>query len=421
MFLKSIQLKNFRGFSDAELDFETAEGDTSSPLRKTTVLLGNNGTGKSNLLKAIGLILAGRSALAELLGEPDSWIQYRKAFCEISAVLRTQAGEIRSLTLRIDRGASLSDVLDRNKESLRELDLALKHTERSYFVVGYGASRRLSKDRGLRGKGSAFRTLRGQSLATLFSPDAALTSLEAWAMDVDYRDDKKSQAVIRLVLRKFLREISFAKIDKEKGQLLFRTADGLVPLSYLSEGYQNVAAWVGDLLFRITETFGDYSKPLDTRGLLLIDEVDLHLHPLWQRELLVFLERQLPNMQLVATTHSPITAQQAQRGELHFLTRRDQKIRVERFAGDPSELLLHQLVMSDVFGLPSDESKALSDKKSRYESLKNSQNPAERDQAKTLGKELAQLPARLRSNGHAAPDQIALLRQIQRELEVKRQ
>ena len=67
-----------------------------------------------------------------------------------------------------------------------------------------------------------------------------------------------------------------------------------------------VAAWIGDLLYRITETFEDYRAPLEARGLLLVDEIGLHLHPSWQRQLLDYISRKLPNFQRVVTTHSPM-------------------------------------------------------------------------------------------------------------------
>ena len=73
------------------------------------------------------------------------------------------------------------------------------------------------------------------------------------------------------------------RIDRDQRELIFATRDGELPLDQLSEGYQNMAAWCGDLLYRITEVYKDYKSPLSARGLLLIDEIDLHLHPVWQR------------------------------------------------------------------------------------------------------------------------------------------
>ena len=75
---------------------------------------------------------------------------------------------------------------------------------------------------------------------------------------------------------------------------------------------------------------------------LLIDEIALHLHPTWQRELLIFIKKILPNMQLIATTHSPFIAQQAGKGELFTIERIENTLKLDHFSGNPQELLLHQ-------------------------------------------------------------------------------
>ncbi len=398
------------------VDTDAESGQES--IRKTSILIGNNGTGKSNLLKAIGLVTSGRSALAEMLGEPDSWIQYRKSFCQIDATLQTQNGQTREVSLRIDRGDKKHEVLDKNQATMAALDNALEHADRNYFVLGYGASRRLNSNRNASSKSLTFSEPRSRCLATLFNPDALLNSIEAWAMDLDYRKDRKAMTVIKEVLSRFLRDVKFEKIDKEQRQLMFRTSDGIVPMAYLSDGYQNVAAWIGDLLYRVTETFEDYSKPLHTRGLLLIDEIDLHLHPLWQKELLDFLQKQLPKLQIVATTHSPITAQQAGVNELFVLQRKGKASVLHQFAGTPKELLLHQIVMSEIFGMKSDESAEMEKKKGKLVKLKDADhlNEKQSKEKSRLEKELSDVPVRLRSNAVASTEQIELLRKIHSEL-----
>jgi predicted ATP-binding protein involved in virulence len=113
-----------------------------------------------------------------------------------------------------------------------------------------------------------------------------------------------------------------------------------------------MAAWCGDLLFQITETFQDYKDPLKARGLLLVDEIDLHLHPVWQRRLVSFIRETLPNVQVVVTTHSPLTIHQAGEGELFVLRRVEgHGASISRFEGAPNKLMLHQLLQSPLFGL----------------------------------------------------------------------
>lgn len=242
-------------------------------------------------------------------------------------------------------------------------------------------------------------------------------------MDLDYMyAEGAGIETVRAVLSDFLPGIRFHSIDKKKGRLLFETDDGIVPLRALSDGYQSAAAWIGDLLYRITEVFEDYKSPLDARGLLLIDEVDLHLHPRWQRELLQFLGDRLPNFQLVVTTHSPLTAQQAGPGQLHYLTRHADRIEMEQFTGDPRRLLVSQLLMTDAFGIESDESLEVQANKARYTQLQEQAelSPSEQDELEDLTDFLSRVPRGGRANLVYQAEQVELLQDIQKALRESR-
>lgn len=77
-------------------------------------------------------------------------------------------------------------------------------------------------------------------------------------------------------------------------------------IEQLSEGYKIVISMVADLAARMAEANPDKDNPLDATGIVLIDEVDLHLHPRWQREILLQLTNVFPNIQFIVSTHSPI-------------------------------------------------------------------------------------------------------------------
>ena len=98
----------------------------NTPVRKTTFMLGENGTGKSALLKAIALLTSGSNSLGDVLGNPDDWINNKKDFCEIAAVIVTQRGEERAISLRLQRGQGLSDIIVANHDSLQRIDDAIK-------------------------------------------------------------------------------------------------------------------------------------------------------------------------------------------------------------------------------------------------------------------------------------------------------
>lgn len=372
MFLRQIRLENTRSLRDLSVAFIQREQETNSrlPVRKWTLMLGENGLGKSTVLRSIALVTAGSDALPELLGDPDTWITLNAKEGLIEAELETAEGEVRKLRLAIPRGRGISEILKLNSTNLQPLDAALKYTQRSYFVVGYGVSRRLPRrESSITGKRSS-NARRVGPVATLFDPDAALNPLETWAMDLDYRSGSKALGVIRETINNTLPNVRFAKVDKRKRRLLFRTPDGIVPLSALSDGYQNVAGWLGDLLYCVTDTFADFAKPLDARGLLLIDELDLHLHPTWQRRVREFLNARLPNFQIVATTHSALTAHQSGPGELHYLERVEGIPRIRAFEGDPSKIGLPQLIASPIFGLNTLDSAEVEEKKNEYRRLR---------------------------------------------------
>lgn len=416
MFLKKLTLNNFKCLSNIELSFEK----TKNINRKWTLILGENGTGKSNILKSIALVTSGSNALGELLGNTDSWIKFNEKSCTIKAELETKKGEERIISLQFNRGDNLSKIISNNKESLHLIDDAIENADRNYFVVAYGASRRLSNE--VFSNFEKSRSGRSINVRNLFDNASTLNPLTAWIIELDYRSGNEGIDLVKEALKDFLPGITFHSIDKERKQVMFQTVDGIIPLDQLSDGYQNMAAWIGDLLFRITETFKDYKKPLEARGLLLIDEVDLHLHPKWQRRLLDFVGNKLPNFQVVATTHSPLTAQQADTGELFALKRNDNNVvEIIPFNGSPKSLLVNQLLMTPVFGLETDESYEVQQAKEEYEVLKSkgdSLNSGDKEKMKVVKQKLkTKLPKR--TAPASSKKEIELLERIETKLNIK--
>lgn len=421
MFLKEISLTNFKCHDKLYLNFESQTGKAA--VRKTTFLLGENGTGKSALLKAIALITAGSNALGDLLGNTDEWIKQGKDFCEITATLLTAKGEERKVEIKINRKESLISFIAGNSESLNLIDRAINHADRNYFVVAYGASRILNSNSAFSRRSSEFSSPRAQNIQSLFSPDAALMSITDWAIDLDYSGKNDGLKTVKKALDAFLVDnVRFKNIDKIGKRLIFTTPDGEMPLNQLSDGYQNVLAWVGDLMYRISENFIDHKNPLKARGLLLIDEIDLHLHPKWQRKLHAFLAAKLPNFQIIATTHSPITAQQADEDELYALRRNGRRIELIPFRGAPNKMLLHQILMSPIFGLETDESLEVETAKTKIRelALKGRKSEADKKLIARYSNQIEDLPTNIRSNSLLDESDLELLTSIRRELKSKK-
>jgi hypothetical protein len=416
MFISALRIENVRSIRDLDLSFLQPENQ----IRRWTLIIGENGSGKSTLLRALALVTAGSESLASLLVDPDSWITNGARFARIEADVLTAEGEPRTFKLNLRRGQGVSQVIKANDANLEPLDDALRHTARNYLTVGYGVSRRLSggHPRSV-AKEDGSRSLRSRSVGTLFSPDAELQSVETWAMDLHYRRGSGGIGVVRRALAGILPGVTFHSIDRERRRLVFATVDGLVPMMQLSDGYQNVAAWAGDLLYRVTETFRNYRNPLSARGLLLIDEIDLHLHPVWQRRLRTFLDDKLSSFQIIATTHSALTAQQAAAGELFYFKRRHRKVGVtlSAFEGDPQKLMSHQLLLNDAFGLTTLNSPQVQGQRDRYRKLRTKRRPSatEQREMKALKGELRDIPDWSRPTKQDK-ETLAALRSIEREL-----
>ena len=106
------------------------------------------------------------------------------------------------------------------------------------------------------------------------------------------------------------------------GKVEFKTPYGWVPLRQLGYGYQTLITWVIDLVSRMVERYPDSPDPLAEPAVVLVDEIDLHLHPEWQRKLMGFLTERFPNTQFIATAHSPLVVQAAADANLAVLRAR---------------------------------------------------------------------------------------------------
>lgn len=354
MKIKRLILKNVRCYKSIDLNFEFVGKQDS--IRKRTIILGNNGTGKSTILRSIALLLSGSSALGELIGNPNSWIKHGSQFCIIKGVLETAEGEERRIELKININDKLSKIISRNQDSLTFIDRALEYTERNYLNIGYGIHRRIGGS-GFENKTSIYNSIRAENVATLFNSQSSLYPFESWIMDIDYQQGSDGLKRIKKWLNKLIPESKFHSIDKNKKKVLFKNKDGIIDFDQLSDGFQITANWLGDLLYRITKTYSDYSNPTKSRFILLIDEIGLHLHPSWQRTIIQKITNIFPNAQIIATTHSPFVAQQAGEEELYTIIRGNRnKLDLFHYENDPRKLLIHQIIMSDIFGITTDES-----------------------------------------------------------------
>ena len=222
MYLSSIALTNVRSMESLEIDLTSGEGGN----RRWTLLLGENGCGKSSVLKAIGLLLAGTDALATLLEDADSWIRNDARHCRIEGRITTRNGASQLISLEIHRGDKLRDILARNAQSLAIIDEASETVGHDAFVLGYGVSRRpADAAAALLPTDKQPKTGRAGGLASMFTPGFSLVSLQRWAMDLHYQRGTTALKTIRAAIdsgktadAKTLLRDTFSVIDKMAGK-----------------------------------------------------------------------------------------------------------------------------------------------------------------------------------------------------------
>lgn len=229
------------------------------------------------------------------------------------------------------------------------------------LIVAYGAGRRVGT--------LAFieETTDDNPIETLFSDKSNLRNPEEWLLYLDYTAAKKSkiqdqqrhrcdQAID--LLKQVLWEIDDIRFIPGEGvrpkpRVEFKTPYGWVPFRQLGYGYQSLATWVADFASRMVERYPESKNPLAEPAVVLVDEIDLHLHPKWQRELMDRLTNLFPNTQFIATAHSPLVVQAAANANLAVLRRVGDHVEIDNDVDYIRNWRVDQILTSDLFGLDS--------------------------------------------------------------------
>jgi predicted ATP-binding protein involved in virulence len=129
------------------------------------------------------------------------------------------------------------------------------------------------------------------------------------------------------------------------------TPFGAVPIQRLSLGYQTVMAWTADIAWRLVNHYPKSLNPLQEPAIVIVDEIDLHLHPHWQREIRRHLIQHFPAVQFIATAHSPLMAQDALDANLAVIHVRDGAATIVSEPAVIKSWRLDQVLTSELFGL----------------------------------------------------------------------
>lgn len=402
----SMTLEQVRCFGPAQtLDLRDRE---RRPAR-WTIILGENGVGKTTLLQCLCAV---RPTVfprrpGTILGTVPHAAHWGIRFDE----LMRRVGDSGYVQLRTE--CTVGGAHDEPDDGRPSLELAFasrfggtrfsqpEDIDVSMFCCAYGASRRPGQV-GLTGAENADPT------ASLFREDAPLVNVEEWLLQADYaaRGSGRARAKDRfervkdtlLQLLEQVDDLRVVGLDLAPPQpaVEVHTPYGWVRPHQLSLGYRTLLAWVVDLAHQMFARYPDSEDPLGEPVVVLVDEIDLHLHPRWQRALTEFLGQRFPRAQFIVTAHSPLVVQAAADANLVVLKREEGADHVTIY-NDPEAVKgwrVDQILTSDLFGLESarpPEQEAMIVR--RRSLLRNDRrSPAEDAELRVLEGRLAGLP-----------------------------
>lgn len=345
MYIKKIVIDKIRCFEHIEIDLSSQQGS-----KMWTLLLGDNGAGKTTILRCIAMTLidstSASALLRELYGEwvRDHQDKQAKSCVRIEFDNKSKDGQswfIKTSFEKMESGDS-------------------KVTQETYpeefpwddiFVCGYGAARRAYGTQDY----SEYSAI--DSLYTLFKYDAPLQNPELILRKIEDIGVSRKEIFVWLDKILMLPEGS-TKMNGLEGIMVNDSWGKSRPLATFGDGHQATLAWIVDMIGWAAFYYVSELKDLNNKfsGIVLLDEIEQHLHPSWQKQIIKLLSEQFPNLQFITTTHAPLCAIGSanlpdDKCSLVLLTQEDDHVRGRDKLLPPHGRRVDQVLTSYLFGL----------------------------------------------------------------------
>ena len=327
MILRELSLENYRPFREENFTFS----------ERVTVIAGVNGRGKTAILDGISLLL---SRLLPQVTPAKGGYKY----------LSQQDIHQGETDLKLTLSASFEEyrvefTIDYDPENGQRPTKLLPQLKRAIQAV-YGNPHRVgdaapiavyyTTDR------AAYRLPRRLLTGLAHNQQAAyhgalfnrqidfrdfMSRYRVWAENIERGEDRDGKyrltlATIERAVREFLPGFGDVRIELDPLRLIVSKNGQRLDLTQISDGERSLLAMMIDLCRRLVLANPELDDPLQGTGVVLIDEIELHLHPKWQREIVEKLRRTFSRIQFILTTHSPFVVQTLRQGELRLLGER---------------------------------------------------------------------------------------------------
>ena len=446
IYFRSLELENVRCFGKRQrLDLTDKDGNPA----RWVLVLGDNGVGKTTLLQCLAWMRPVPSInkkTEEIDGiesalnyeENEVWDSLIRIGDDVDVVLEATLFAGRNLVGTSDDkvGNLTTSIAMKGKNGLLEEKTVVQRDADQFSptkppelaIFAYGATRRPGT---LKRNGEEL----SDPLASLFRESGELYDAEDILLKLDHRakgGGEQDQGIlqrVKQILATVLPDIEdegkihirppqvFGSRNEPSG-VRFETPYGMVPISGLSLGYQTTLTWIVDLALRLYERYPDSPNPLAEPGIVLIDNIDLHLHPRWQRRMMSDIARLFPAVQFIATAHSPLIVQAAENATLAVLREQDGEVLID----DDHKLVdtwrVDQILSSDLFGVPtrSEPIERLREERNRLSAMPN-RSESDEERLLYLRDKLDELPTAENSEDQAAME---LIREIASDLRKSR-
>lgn len=295
------------------------------------VLIGDNGSGKSTIVRAVAACLVGKEELPALLIDWKDWMQKGSTNSRIKIDFNEPLPRM-SISLKAPPKTELSSRF-RFAHTFR---FPSADSLKDGFSVAYGPFRRFTGgNKDWDGKGypraSAHRSAFGEDIALTealdFIRELYISELDKLNISSEKLDTIALDGIIKFINHSKLlpNSAEISGINSESINVI--VADNtIIPITQLSDGFRSILSLVLDMLHRLILVFSsgevfkevvlDGDKKIYVPGVVLIDEIDSHLHPTWQDAIGEWFTTYFPNIQFIVTTHSPIICRAAEKGSI---------------------------------------------------------------------------------------------------------
>lgn len=306
LFIKNLHIYHYRLFDDISLDFQ----------KGINILIGDNGVGKTSILDAIACclhdILKAHKVTNKYIAKDDirlgeEWARIDCTFSDGRTDFFSTKGNHRGGTsdrlkqlLETYGTVNYSDINESNKMRGNSF---LTTNRKVYPVICYHS---INKEEEKKEKqNSADKDERIKGYSGCLNGRADIKTVYSWLK----KASKSEKSIFSEIIQDFICKLDNRpfkiKINSD-GQIMISFSGNEISLSKYSSGFQTIMQLIIDLTYRIILLNPSHPDPRNTPGVVLIDEIDLHLHPNWQWKIMDTLGQLFPNIQFIVTTHSPM-------------------------------------------------------------------------------------------------------------------